>query len=181
MRKATVLLLFMFLIAGKASAQADLLDARVERLEINNRDDTLTVSYRVSGTFTKDIIERIQSGIETAFEHRIKIYKKVPIFPVGKTLVERIILTSVRYDSLTKQYSLSKKVDDQTVETSVADTLDKVEKWMTEVNDFKMIGIEGIRGKKKYFLKVRASLAPNFLLFIIPYDYSASKEKELRF
>ncbi len=181
MRTAAVLFLFMLLIAGTASAQTDLLNARVEKLEIINRDDTLTVSYRVSGTFTKDIIDRIQSGIETAFEHRIKIYKKIPIFPVGKTLVERIIITSVRYDSLTKQYSLSRKVNDQADETSKTDTLDQVEKWMTEVSDFRMIGIDGIRGKKNYFLKVRTSLAPNFLLFFIPYDYSASKERELKF
>ena len=181
MRTVTALLLAVFLISGQLLAQTDLLNARVDKLEIRNSDDGLTVSYKVSGSFTRDIIEKIQSGIETTFEHVIKIYKKIPVFPASRTVVEKIIVTSVRYDTLTKQYSLSRRVDDLIVETSVTDKLEDVEKWMSEISDFKIGTIDAIRGKRNYFLKVRTSLAPNFLLFFIPYDYSASKEKELKF
>jgi len=181
MRRVTVFLLILFLLSGQLLAQTDLLNARIDRLEVRNSGDGLTVSYKVSGSFTRDIIEKIQIGIETAFEHVIKIYKKIPVFPAGRTVAKKVVVTSVKYDTLTKQYSLSRKVDGLTVETSVTDRLDDVEKWMSEISNFKMGTIDALRGKRNYFLKVRTSLAPNFLLFFIPYDYSASKEKELKF
>ncbi|MEW5807564.1 MAG: DUF4390 domain-containing protein [Acidobacteriota bacterium] len=174
-------MMVLLLAAGPLFSQADLLNARVERLEIKNSNQFLTVSFKVSGTFTREIKEKIHSGIETAFEHVIKIYKKNPILPMGRVLLEHAIVTTVKYDTLTKLYTLQKKVNGQSFDTATTDRLEEVEEWMTEISDFKVGSIDPIKGKKNYFLKVRTSIAPNFLLFFIPYDYSASKEKELRF
>lgn len=182
MRKFIPIILLLFLASVHLTfPQADLLNARVRGFDIKYYDDAVAISFKITGTFTDDIVERIHSGIEISFKHVIRIYKKTPILPVRRTLIKRVILTAVEYDTLTKQYTLKKRIDEKEIDTMVTDNLEEVEKWMTEINHFKVGEISKIRGKKNYFLKVRTSLAPNFLLFFIPYDYSASKERELKF
>ncbi len=182
MRKYIPIIFVLFLASVQfLFPQADLLNARVKGLVIKNSDDFVTISFKVTGAFTDEIIEKIHSGIEISFKHVIKIYKKTPILFLRRTIAERVILTTVEYDTLKKQYFLKKTLDRKEVNTMVTDNLEEVEKWMTEFHHFKVGEISKIKGKKNYFLKVRTSLAPNFLLFFIPYDYSASKERELKF
>lgn len=182
MRKSIpIILVLLFAYIPLIFPQTDLLNARVRELSIKNSDDFVTVSFNITGAFTDDIIERIHSGIEISFKHAIKIYKKNPVFFYRRTIIERVIVTAVEYDTLTKQYTLKKQIDESDVETLLTDDLEEVEKWMTEIEHFKVGEVSRIKGKKNYFLKIRTSLAPNFLLFFIPYDYSASKERELAF
>ncbi len=182
MRKSIPIILILFFASFQLIfPQADLLNARVRGLSIKNSDEFVTVSFKITGAFTEEIIEKIHSGIEISFKHAIKIYKKNPVFFYRRTIVERIILTTVEYDTLKKQYTLRKQIDEDVGETMLTDNLEEVERWMTEINHFKVGKVSRMKGKKNYFLKVRTSLAPNFLLFFIPYDYSASKERELVF
>jgi hypothetical protein len=182
MRKSIPIILVLFCASiHLIFPQADLLNARVRGLTIKNSDEFVTISFKITGAFTEEIIERIHSGIEISFKHAIKIFKKNPVFFYRRTIVERVILTTVEYNTLTKQYTLKKQIDESDVETMLTDDLDEVEKWMTEIDHFKVEEVSRIKGKKNYFLKIRTSLAPNFLLFFIPYDYSASKERELAF
>lgn len=182
MRKYIPIILLLFLASFHfIFPQADLLNARVRELSIKNSDDFVTVSFKITGAFTEEIIEKVHSGIDISFSHVIKIYKRNPVFFYRKKLIERVILTTVEYDTLTKQYALRKEIDGDEMETMITENLEEVEKWMTEIDHFKVEEISKIKGKKNFFLKVRTSLAPNFLLFFIPYDYSASKERKLVF
>ena len=91
-------------------------------LSARDEDGAVHVSYRLAGALTPEVEERIQSGIPVTFRHRIEIStgRWMPLVPdrvVSRTLME----TRVRYDSLTRNYELFRKIEQKARGGSQAD------------------------------------------------------------
>ena len=98
-----VVVWILFAALGPASArEPEIEDLRVERI-----GDQFLASFRVTGAFTDDVEERIASGLETRFRHRIRVLLRRTGLP-DKTLQQEELTTTVKYDALNRQYVLSR-------------------------------------------------------------------------
>ena len=177
--------------AERPPTRADLIQARIASLTATRGPSGVRVSYRVVGGLDQETLERIRSGIAVTFRHRVelRVRRAIPLFPektVGRTLVK----TTVRYDSLTRQYEVIRTVrgkgwpekgraSPRSTEVHRTDSVDEMERWMTVLRDVPLPSPPSRTSPARLRVAVRSELAPRFLLFLIPSSYAASAERPL--
>jgi hypothetical protein len=96
-----------------------------------------------------------------------------------KVVLRKTITTTVTYDTLTRQYSLSKKVNDEVAETSVAINEAEAERWMTRMDRVRLADPAHLQGEEDgtLYLRVRSLLKKRFVLLFVPWDVETGWEK----
>ncbi len=165
-------------------------DASVSDLAVRRDGERFLVSYRVEGAFSPDLVERIGSGLEIAFVHRVEILVKrfLPLLPSrleGRTTVE----ATVRYDSLTRQYYLVRRLTREMAgddapgaveETRTAtSSLSETEAWMTSIVDVPLPPPSKSESDRKARIRVRSTLGRRYRLLLFPGNETVDAEKEL--
>lgn len=166
-------------------------DAVIEGLDVRPREGGLSVSYSVTGALSDDLLDRIHSGIELTFRHRVELLGKrvVPLFP-RKTLGRTLVITTVKYDALTRRYRMERRVTGKDwpqdleppdrVDHRSSTRVEDVIAWMTEVNDVPLPGKAALKATKAK-LRVRSELGRRFVLLLFPATRAATEERSLDF
>ena len=165
------LLLLSFLSPAVVSAR----EAEVTDLRTDLSGDRYLVTFRIDGAFPEEVEERIASGLETRFRHRIRVYRKRTGW-FDKVLWETVATTTVNYDSLTSQYTLTRFLDGQLRDTSFTGDPEEMRRWMTVLEGIPVGGIEDLAGEGKYFVRVKSNLRSRFFLFFIPVNWNTKWE-----
>lgn len=183
----------LLLVATLARAEVPEPDGRpeatIQDLDVREGGETLEVSFRVDGAFGLDTRERIQSGMPVTFSHRVELLARraVPIVP-SRVLVLAVVDSTVRYDSLTRQYYLSRRIrrdlrgeDEPVVEETSMTTLlsSEAEAWLASVNDLALPAPPPAAREHKLRLKVRTILGRRYHLLIFPATDSVDAERVL--
>ncbi len=130
------LLLAFWAGTSPVRAQEPVPAAGIHNLKASFKQEVLRVSYTVEGAFTPAVQERLVSASTIRFVHRIRVYRRRPLFFGGRVLAERNIETSVRYDNLTRQYALTRIVDGAPVESTTTESEQEMRRFMTEIEEF---------------------------------------------
>lgn len=177
------------LAAGEGGVAPREARASIQGLDVKTGDGTLTVSFRIEGAFTPDVLDRVRSGMAVTFSHRVELLARrtVPIVPsrlLGRTVVE----TTVKYDTLTRQYYLSRRTtkegsdrDDATREEIEATTAaeSEMQSWMTSVQDVALATPPPGAAGRKLRVKVRTVLGRRYRLLIFPANDTVDAEQTL--
>lgn len=151
------------------------------------RDDTgIRVSFRLTGAFNDDVLERVHSGMRLSFEHRIVLLGKraVPLFP-RVTLARTVVVTTVQYDSLTRRYDLERRTvgkdwpeqeaPPERFEQRATPSRQEMESWMSEI-----VGVAlpdpPDSGDDPLKIRVRTDLGMRFLLLFLPWPNTVTAE-----
>lgn len=156
------------LIASTALA-ADEGEVALAGLRVDTTAHDLHVSFSVDGAFTREIRERIDSGLPVTFRYDLEVNRRRALW-FDKTLVRKTVTTTVTYDTLSRQYSLARRVNDEVAETSVAVTESDMERWMTRLDRIRLADpslLEHDPGDTLY-VRVKSLLQRRFILFFIP-------------
>lgn len=151
---------------------------QVTKINIENDDKHILVSYKISGAFNEILIQRIESGLPTEFTFRLKVIMNRPPW-VEKKLIEKKIVNKVTYDNITGKYSVNVKVDNEEREYVFTD-IEKMQEKMSHIKDFPIIDIDKLVPHRDYFLKIKGELEEenklffplNFLLSFFSKDFS---------
>ena len=163
--------------------------AMIRDLEIRADIDTLRVSFRVDGAFGLEVRERMGSGLPVTFSHRVELLvrRAVPVIP-SRVLARAIVDSTARYDSLTRQYYLSRRfsrelsgeVDSVVDETKTTTTLaSEAEAWLAGVHDVALPAPPSSAKERKVRVRVRTVLGRRYHLLIFPANDSADAEQVL--
>lgn len=165
-------------------------DPAIRDLVVEPAASELRVSFRVEGALRVETLERLQSGMTVVFRHRIDVLTRrtVPLFPLrlnSRTIVE----TSVRYDSLVRQYLLERRtvrtepegVGGPLVEPETASTpsLSEAEAWMTTVSGVPVSALSDGDAARRPRVRVRTELGRRYRLLIFPFADAAEAEQAL--
>jgi hypothetical protein len=186
LRRIAVLLLLVLSMGGSAPAPtraatgAIALAARatVVSLRTDASDHEVFASFVVRGAFDDDVRERLAAGLPLEFVHHVEVARRRVLW-FDKVVVRKTITTSVTYDTLTRQYSLSKKVNDEVAETSVAMHEAEAERWMTQIERVRLADSAQIGSESdgQLYLRVRSVLRKRFVLLFVPWDVETGWEK----
>ncbi len=162
---------------------------RVEDLKAGSDPGVARVSYRLEGTIPDDIVERLGAGIAITFRHRIELVQKRSFFAMPSRTVHRCeIEATATYDSLTKQYALTRVLRqrpsqgdpaDEIVEARSTESVDDVRAWLAQVAgvEIPLVDLRPSGGRAR--IKVESILGRRYVLGMFPSAISAEAEIDL--
>lgn len=171
------LLLPLLLVAGVATEAAGPARARIDALEARLDAERAIVSFRVTNGVSAESLERIDSGIEVMFRHRVEVVDPRTFPMPDKTLARTVIKTRARYDSLTGRYSLTRSIEFRTKrkneiepvhERQSTESADEMRRWMTEFREVPAHDPARPFSGRELKVRVRSDLGRRYLLFIFP-------------
>ena len=164
-QRAAVLVLLLLISATGAAAQT----LHVSPLP---RDEQIYVSFRLDQELTDEIRATIHSGMTVSFIYKVDLRRGSSIW-FDRTLASTEVRASVRYDSLTRRYTLSRTMDGRMgmggVETT--DSEEVAWKWLT--SDFEKLPLFRsltLESNGEYYVRVRAHTAPRNASFVWPWQ-----------
>ena len=120
----------------------------------NTRDDLLTY-FTVENAFTPKIETAMRTGIITSFTFYVSLYKTTSKL-FDKEIADIQITSSVKYNSLTKEYAVTRPWKDEKPFTTKS--LEEAKAWMTQVDNLKVIPLDRLVKGDKYQIRVKAEL-----------------------
>src|SRR6266850_8583542 len=105
-----------FAPAGAVGEEAPPADAEIRGLQVENAPHDLFVSFNLTGAFTREIREQIESGLPVTFNHYVEIVNRRAAW-FDSTVVRKAISATVTYDTLTRQYRLNRSVNGEMIDT----------------------------------------------------------------
>lgn len=170
------LLLLLILVSGTVSAADDETSQTVEAprpsiaaLTVDRVDGQYVAAFRLDLAFDAEILGKIASGLETVFDYRLEVIRRRRLW-IDERTVQRRVLVSTRYDSLSRQYSLILKVDGEVEKSSTTDKPEEMRRWMTEVQGVVLGPVSGFTPPEEFTVRVKSDLQPRFVLLFIPWD-----------
>jgi len=133
------------------------------------RDGEVLVSFKLDEALTDDIKAKIQSGLTVRFVYKVELRRSSPAW-FDRNIKTAEVGASVKYDNLTRRYSVSRTVDGR---IEWADTTQKEEEaWHWLTNDFARLSL--FRGvplepNAEYYVKVSANATPRNASFLWPW------------
>jgi hypothetical protein len=134
------------------------------------RDGELLVSFKLGQPLTEDIRTAIQSGLTIKFVYKVDLRRSAAGW-FDRTIASAVVTASVKYDTLTRRYHISRMVDGR---TDFADTTDSEEAaWKALTDDFaRMALFHGVplEANAEYYIRVRANSTPKNATFLWPWQ-----------
>lgn len=183
MIRAVVAVVLVAALAGTASGAPAFDDAHVADLVAGPADLGLEVSYRVEGAFPGAVEERLHSGFEIVYEHRVELVAERAWW-ANRTREVAAFETAATYDSLTHRYSLELRAHDGSSggpasERRVTDSVDEVRRFLTEVRGLRVAVPSELAGQERLELRVSCRLGRRWLLWMFPTSWVASGRLEV--
>jgi uncharacterized protein DUF4390 len=138
----------------------------------------IVVTYHLEGALQSEDRKELEGGQTITFTHRIDVYRRRSFF-ADKWLARRTIETSASLDTLTEQYTLTRKIDDGPAETQSTEKPQAVEKWLGEVRSL-AIELPADEDRGSIEVRVKAKYRKTFLLFVWPRELTADGDTECR-
>ena len=163
---------------GLNSLAAMPLGAAVATLTTDATEHDIYASLAVTNAFDGEIRESIATGLPVTFSYYLEVARRRPLW-FDKILVHKTVTTSVAYDTLTRQYSLTRRVNDEVTETSVAVDEAEMMRWMTRLDRVRLADATDLEGVEdgSLYVRVKSRLQRRFILYFIPWDVETGWEK----
>lgn len=162
-------LLSLFTVLSPALAAADGPVQTVQVVPLP-RDGEVLVSFKLEEPLTEDVRAKIQSGLTIKFVYRVDLRRSSAVW-VDRTIASAVVSATVRYDTLTRLYHVSRTLDGR---TEWADTTaeEKVA-WSTLTRDFARLSLfrgTTLEPNAEYYVRVRANASPRSAAFVWPWQ-----------
>jgi len=138
-------------------------------LNVQIREGVVLATFHMAGALDSETRARIASGLETTFDYRVELVRKRRFWPDARIRQHRI-LTSATFDSLSRQYGLTLKLDGEVERSSTTDRVEEMEQWLTVVQDVSLGVTSELLPDQEYAVRVKADFPPRFILLFIPWD-----------
>jgi uncharacterized protein DUF4390 len=166
--KASLPALTFWLITGLTAGPA-LGGPALTQLSAERDGDSYKASCRLDGALTPEVEEEIASGLATTIEYHLNVYRRRPAF-FDQALVKHRVECTVRYDTMTQQYTLTRRVDDELQETQVTDDPAVMRRFMTSLKSVPLLKSEVLKPGEEYYLKAKSSLGLIWRFYLIPWS-----------
>jgi hypothetical protein len=166
--------LIALLAPSAAHAQDDL---KVQPLV---RDGHVLVSCELADGYTDDVRAFIQSGLQTTFSYTVELRMRVPAW-VDRTLASAVVSTTVEFDNLTRQHTVSRLLDGRVQESRVIDDEAEVRKLLTTFDRVPLFKTAKLEPNREYYVLVRARARPRNGSIFFPWDSAPAGSAKFTF
>jgi Domain of unknown function (DUF4390) len=133
------------------------------------RDGEVLVSFKLDEALTDDIKAKIQSGLTVKFVYKVELFRSSAAW-FDRRIKEATVSASVKYDNLTRRYSVSRSLDGRIEWAETTQREDEAWRWLT--SDFARLSLfrgVALEPNAEYYVKVRANASPRNASFIWPW------------
>ena len=133
------------------------------------RDGEVLVSFTLAEALSDEIRTAIHSGLLIKFVYTVDLRRSAAAW-FDRTIASAIVTATVKYDTLTRRYQVSRIIDGR---TEWADTMDREDAvWTALTSDFARMSL--FRGvplepNAEYYVRVRAHTSPRNATFLWPW------------
>jgi|SRR6267143_901149 len=173
--KASLSLFTVCLISGLSVAPA-LGSPVLTHLTADRNGETYQASCRLEGALTPGLEEEIAAGLPTSIEYRLNLYRRRTAF-FDQLVLKRRVDCTVRYDTLTKQYTLTRRLDGELQETRVTDDAAAMREFMTELHGVPLAKADSLQPGEEYYLKAKSNLGLVWRFYLIPWPMDTDWER----
>jgi len=161
MRVRSTLVLLALLMAGPG----------VQTLQVVPlpRDGEVLVSFKLDEALTDDIKAAIQSGLAVKFVYKVDLRRASAVW-VDRTIKSAVVMATVKFDNLTRRYSVTRSVDGRIDWADTTQQEDEAWRWLT--NDFARMSLfrgVALEPNAEYYVRVSANASPRNAAFIWPW------------
>jgi hypothetical protein len=161
-----VLLIWTLMCAAAAAGRAD---GIIHNLKSRLTDHELLVFYQLRGAMDADVWGAINSGQRLSFNYDVQLIEEHR-FWFDHKLAQVQLSNSVKLDTLTSQFHLLRQLNGEMVEIKTTTRREDIERWLTEIENLRLIGRSSLAPDSSYLLQVRAHLKSDFIFYIIPWE-----------
>jgi Domain of unknown function (DUF4390) len=133
------------------------------------RDGEVLVSFRLAEALTDEIRTAIHSGLTIRFIYKVELRRGAAVW-FDRTIDSHEVTATVKYDTLTRRYQVSRMIDGR---TEWADVTDREETaWNALTSDFARMSLfHGVplEPNGEYYVRVTARSTPRNALFVWPW------------
>lgn len=134
------------------------------------RDGEVLVSFKLEEALTDEIRQKIQSGLTIKFVYKVDLRRSSAVW-FDRTIASAVVAATVRYDTLTRLYHVSRTRDGR---TEWADTTAREDvAWSTLTRDFARLSLfrgASLEPNAEYYVRVRANASPRNASFVWPWQ-----------
>jgi hypothetical protein len=134
------------------------------------RDGEVLVSFKLDDALTDDMRTAIHSGLAVKLVYTIDLRRTAAVW-FDRTIASAVVAATVRYDTLTRRYHLSRTVDGRI--DWAEDTDSEVTAWNALTNDFARLSLfrgVALEPNAEYYVRVRAHASPRNTTFVWPWQ-----------
>lgn len=133
------------------------------------REGRVYVSFRLSDGFTDEVADAIHSGLTLTFNYDVDLKRSAAVW-FDRTIASAAVSASVKYDTLTRKYSVTRAYDGRIESADTTENEDAVRGWLTNFDRLPLFSTAGLEVNAEYYLRVRARTSPRTVLFFWPWD-----------
>jgi len=134
------------------------------------RDGEVLVSFQLQQTLTPEIRRAIESGLTVSFQYKVDLRRASGSW-FDRTIATAVVTATVKYDTLTRRYVLTRMLDGSTDTAETTDSEDAAWAWVTTRFErlplFRRVPLES---NAEYYVRVRAHKAPGNASFVWPWQ-----------
>jgi hypothetical protein len=132
------------------------------------RDGEVLVSFKLEEALTEDIKAAVQSGLTVKFVYKVDLRRSSPGW-IDRTIESAVVSASVKYDTLTRRYSLSRALDGRIDTADTTQKEDEAWRWLTDFARLSLFRGVALEANAEYYVRVRANASPRNATFLWPW------------
>ncbi|MEW5981555.1 MAG: DUF4390 domain-containing protein [Acidobacteriota bacterium] len=137
------------------------------------RDSHVLVSWTFADGALDQLNEAIDSGLTTSFTYDVDLRRSVSVW-FDRTISTATVAVSVRKDTLTGRYQLTRSIDGRVEDSRVSDSGETVRTFMTAVDRLPLFPTSELQANVEYTIRVRVRTRPRVTWFFWPWDRNAA-------
>ncbi|HZM71379.1 MAG TPA: DUF4390 domain-containing protein [Candidatus Cryosericum sp.] len=162
------ILLAAAVVLASAASQAVAGSPSLNGLAVSRQGDDLLASCQLVDGLSASMLEEIEAGIETTLDYRLQLYRRRSGLP-DDSVARRLVVCSVRHDALTRQYTLTRRVDGELVETRVTPEAAEMRAFLTTLKNVPIARAPDLISGEEYYLRARCDLGLVWRFYLIPW------------
>jgi hypothetical protein len=158
---------FLFFALSAAFASGARAEARIEGLAVTIEGTQVLAGFRLEDGFSRKLSERLESGLPTAIVYRLELQRDRKRW-YDRRLAGVSLEVVALYDAVTRETTVNFKLDDKLVESRTVRDRAAVAEAMTRIGPLPVFSLDGLAGRFRLLVKVRAELGSRMILSFIP-------------
>jgi Domain of unknown function (DUF4390) len=154
----------VLLVAFTSGARAE---ARIEGFVVAVEGTQVLASFRLEDGFSRKLSDRLESGLPTAIVYRLELQRDRKRW-YDRQLAEASLEVVALYDAVTRETTVNFKLDDKLVESRMVRDRAAVAEAMTRIGPLPVFSLDGLVGRYRLLVRVRAELGSRMILSFIP-------------
>ena len=156
------------LVLAAAAVPAPDASPALQEMKVSRQGDQCVVSFTLVGGPSASMLEEIEAGIETSVNYRVQLHHRRPGLP-DELLARRTVVTSARYDALTRQYTLTRRLDGDLTETRVSSDAAEMRAFLTTLSGVPVARAADLQTGETYYVRARGELGLVWRFYLIPW------------